>query len=104
MHAWSDSTIFPLPTAQWSDLRTQADAVLAERLAGFCERYPDVGVSRQLVQEHPARHLCDRSESAQLVVVGSRGRGGFTGMVLGSVSSAVVHGAHAPVIVARRRD
>lgn len=102
LHAWSDATIFPLPNMQWSDLRTRADAVLAERLAGFRERYPDVDVKRLLVQEHPARHLCEQSESAQLVVVGSRGRGGFAGMLLGSVSTAVVHGAQAPVIVARQ--
>lgn len=102
LHAWSDASMFPLPSVQWSDLRTSADAVLAESLAGFCERYPDVKVKRQLVQEHPARHLCDLSETAQLVVVGSRGRGGFAGMVLGSVSTAVVHGAHTPVIVARQ--
>lgn len=103
LHAWSDVTLFALPTDQWSGLRTSADAVLAERLAGFCQRYPDVTVKRQLVQEHPARHLCEQSESAQLVVVGSRGRGGFTGMLLGSVSTAVVHGTRTPVIVARRR-
>lgn len=102
LHAWSDVTLFSLPTDQWSDLRTGADAVLAERLAGFCGRYPDVTVERRLVQEHPARHLCEQSESAQLVVVGSRGRGGFTGMLLGSVSTAVVHGTRTPVIVARQ--
>ena len=47
----------------------------------------------------PARHLLDQSEGAQLLVVGSRGRGGFIGMLLGSVSTAVVH--RTPVIVAR---
>lgn len=103
LHAWSDMSLFALPAEQWSDLRTGADAVLAERLAGFGERYPDVTVKRQLVLEHPARHLCEQAESAQLVVVGSRGRGGFAGMLLGSVSTAVVHGTRTPVIVARPR-
>lgn len=101
IHAWNDSAAFSVPTMQWSDLRTSADAVLAERLAGFRDRYPDVNVERILVLEHPSRHLCEQSESAQLVVVGSHGRGGFTGMLLGSVSTAVVHGASCPVIVAR---
>lgn len=102
LHAWSDASIFRLPTTRRTELQAGAEAVLAERLAGFQERYPDVTVQRLLVLEHPARHLLDQSESAQLVVVGSHGRGGFAGMLLGSVSTAVVHAARAPVIVARQ--
>lgn len=103
LHAWSDTRTFRLPTKRWTELQTGAEAVLAERLAGFQERYSDVTVQRLLVLDHPARHLLDQSESAQLVVVGSHGRGGFAGMLLGSVSTAVSHAAHTPVIVARQR-
>lgn len=103
LHAGSDISTFRLPATRRTELQTGAEAVLAERLAGFQERYPDVTVQRLLVLDHPARHLLDQSESAQLVVVGSHGRGGFAGMLLGSVGTAVSRAARTPVIVARQR-
>ncbi len=102
LHAWTDSDISRVLSKQWSALQSRAAEILAERLAGWQERYPDVTVHRRLVFDRPARHLLDESESAQLVVVGSHGRGGFAEMLLGSVSTAVVHAARTPVIVARQ--
>jgi nucleotide-binding universal stress UspA family protein len=102
LHAWTDSDVSRVLSKQWSALQSRAAEILAERLAGWQERYPDVTVHRRLVFDRPARHLLDESESAQLVVVGSHGRGGFAGMLLGSVSTAVVHAARIPVIVARQ--
>jgi nucleotide-binding universal stress UspA family protein len=98
LHAWSDIAIYEGP---WPDWKSEADRNLAEYLAGWKERYPDVTVHRVVAIDHPARQLIDESESAQLVVVGSHGRGGLSGMLLGSVGNAVVHAARVPVIVAR---
>ncbi len=102
LHAWTDSDTSGVLSREWSALQSRAAEILAERLAGWQERYPDVTVHRRLVFDRPARHLLEESESAQLVVVGSHGRGGFPGMSLGSVGAAVAHAARIPVIVARR--
>jgi nucleotide-binding universal stress UspA family protein len=101
LHAWSDVEVFELPGLDWSAVKSDAERSLAERLAGWQERYPDVTVHRLVVSDRPARQLIEKSESAQLVVVGSHGRGGLSGMLLGSVSNAIVHSVRMPVIVAR---
>lgn len=100
VHTWTDLNL-EFPDAKWEDLSPQAERALAEQLAGWGERYPDVAVRRVVMPDKPARQLLAQAETAQLIVVGSRGRGGFTGMLLGSVSSAVVHSSTTPVIVAR---
>ena len=101
VHAWSDTGVFEFPGADWSAQQQMGEETLGERLSGWQERYPDVLVRRLVVPDRPAHQLLEQAESAQLLVVGSRGRGGFAGALLGSVSTAVVHGARMPVIVAR---
>ena len=102
LHAWSDAGVFDFPGMDWSAMKASADEVLAERLAGWQDRYPDVTIHRHVVCDRPAHQLIEMSEAAQLVVVGSHGRGGFAGMLLGSVSAAVIQSARMPVIVARQ--
>ncbi|BBX45907.1 universal stress protein [Mycobacterium cookii] len=103
VHAWSDSEIMELPGLDWSAVKGEEERLLAEQLAGWQERYPDVTVQRLLVCDRPARVLVETSGAAQLVVLGSHGRGVFAGALLGSVGNAVVQSVHTPVIVARRR-
>lgn len=61
----------------------------------------DVAITGRIVEGNPASALIEASRDADLVVVGSRGHGGFTGMMLGSVSHQTIHHAHCPVLVIR---
>ncbi len=102
LHAYRDADLPQVLNVQWSGDNPIPPQALGDRLTGWLERYPDVTIHPRIVCDNPARHLLDASESAQLVVVGSRGRGGFAGMLLGSVSTAVAHAANVPVIVVRQ--
>jgi nucleotide-binding universal stress UspA family protein len=101
LHVWSDVGVFSIRGVDWRRYEAEGHGVLARSLAGWQEKYPDVHVRRRIVCDQPARWLIDESKDAQLVVIGSHGRGGFKGMLLGSVSAAVARGAKAPVIVVR---
>jgi nucleotide-binding universal stress UspA family protein len=75
--------------------------VLAGILADYRAQHRQVDVVEKAVWGDPPAVLIDESRGAELVVVGSHGRGGFGGMVLGSVSHALLHHAHCPVAVVR---
>ena len=70
-------------------------------VAGIRATYPQVDVVEKLVRGHPVSALVEESATAELVVVGSRGRGGFVGLLLGSVSQRLLARAHGPVAVVR---
>jgi nucleotide-binding universal stress UspA family protein len=101
LHAWSDVGVFSILGMDRREYRDQGNEVLGERLAGWQDRYPDVPVHRRLVCDVPARWLVEESKSAQLVVLGSHGRGGASRTHVGSVASAVAQAARVPVIVVR---
>jgi nucleotide-binding universal stress UspA family protein len=76
-------------------------AAMRKALAEWRHKYPDVELNLEAIPVHPARVLSDASEHAALVVVGSRGRGAFQGMLLGSVSQNVLQHAACSVAIVR---
>jgi nucleotide-binding universal stress UspA family protein len=106
VHAWYlDSEGTGLAALETDDVRLvvaqEEEALGSEAVAGWSEKFPDVKVRQRILRAHPVEALVDHSRGAELVVVGSRGRGGFTGLLLGSVSQGVLHHAHCPVMVVR---
>ena len=103
VHAWSDVVLDPAVAVliDREALEAEERALLAERLAGWSQKYPDVEVEHVLVRDRPAHALVEESARAGLVVVGSRGRGGLAGLLLGSVGHALLHHARSPVLIAR---
>ncbi|WP_200210089.1 universal stress protein [Micromonospora coerulea] len=108
VHAWryprpaGPGDIVPL-VYDAEELAAEEERVLAESLAGWTERYPEVPVRHRLVAATPARALVEESTNAQLTVVGAHGRGAFRGLLLGSVSHAVLHHARSPLAIVRHR-
>ncbi len=103
VHAFSDSSA-DLPAFGWEMGRQTAETELSEALAGYRESYPDVAVRGVVVANRPVRALLQEAAAAQLLVVGSHGRGGFTSMLLGSTSNALLHSVDIPMIVVRDRN
>jgi nucleotide-binding universal stress UspA family protein len=106
VHTWTDLASdalngYGLDADQLQRLADEAHEVVAERIAGYGSDFPDVEVERVVVPDGPANQLIEHAADAQLLVVGSRGRGGFRGLLLGSTSQAVLHKATCPVLVVK---
>jgi len=106
VHVWSDSDMQRRHLRRlfdfkpWDRMRDEEERVLAERLAGWSERYPSTTVRRVVEHNDPARSLVEHSGAAQLVVVATRGRGGFAGLALGSTGLRLIQQAQCPVMLA----
>ncbi|TQM32508.1 universal stress protein [Nocardia bhagyanarayanae] len=99
VHTWSEFGRYE----SRKEMQIEAEALLAESLAGYSEKYPEVPVTRIVTEDRPARRIMQAADGAQLIVLGSHGRGGFPGMTLGSVPHAVAHRTEVPLIVVRPR-
>jgi nucleotide-binding universal stress UspA family protein len=78
-----------------------AQDMVADEIARWHGKFPDLVVDWAVVEGHPAELLIYRARTAQLMVVGTRGSGGFAGLLLGSVSQQLLHHAQCPVMVVR---
>ncbi|MPZ81733.1 MAG: universal stress protein [Actinophytocola sp.] len=106
IHTWVDvsvaATWAALPsTIDWEWVEAQEAKQLDKALSGWVEKFPDIVVRKVLERDRPAHALLRHAAGAQLVVVGSRGRGALTGLGLGSVSQSLLHHAECPVAVVR---
>lgn len=97
VHTWSGFLRF----GSSDQMQMEGEELLSRSIAGFGEKYPEVPVHRIVTEDRPAERLLMIGDKAQLIVVGSHGRGGFAGMTLGSVGQSVLHAAEVPVIIAR---
>jgi nucleotide-binding universal stress UspA family protein len=88
-------------TGDWTEIANQEATLVSELLDGYLKKYPDVCVRSHIVRGDPVVELLEQSKDASLLVVGSRGRGGFIGLLLGSVSRRILKRAAAPVAVVR---
>ncbi|MGI5129938.1 universal stress protein [Pseudonocardia sp. CA-107938] len=104
VEAWSDVAVGPGGTPfrrreAPDELFAEAAAELEASLLPLRERYPDLAVDQVVAEGTPVRVLLDRAAGARMLVVGTRGRTGYTGMLMGSTSNALVEFAPCPVVV-----
>lgn len=95
----------PHAMAGWEDPASLEEAA-RDMLDGAVKEVlgEDSDVQKYVLRGHPAEAIVTASRDAELIVVGSRGRGGFAGLLLGSVSQHVVPHSHCPVVVLPHGD
>ncbi|MGH2780041.1 MAG: universal stress protein [Gaiellaceae bacterium] len=109
VHAWQLGYVaasfipgsYPELGGELNDLRDAAEATLEATLREIVPATGEVEIERRVVEGAPSAVLVDESRDAELLVVGSRGLGGFSGLLLGSVSQQCAHHAVCPVVIVR---
>jgi nucleotide-binding universal stress UspA family protein len=91
----------PVGTEEDYDFKGITEKVLSDAISSTLAPDSDVRVRGHVIEGNAAQVLIDASDGAELLVVGSRGHGGFTEALLGSVSQHCVHHAHCPVVIIR---
>ena len=100
IHAWNYPNLgYGGYVAVLEDFEKDAAALLDEVVASVRKNYPSLKLVSSLIQGPTAQTIMDRAKEADMVVVGSRGRGGFSGLLLGSVGQQLVHHCPAPVVI-----
>lgn len=95
--------VMPLPYAEYDRRQpAAADRLFARALKPLRRAHPDLPITTAFAQNAAARALVAASETADLLVVGSRGRGGFAGLLLGSVGLSVAAHAACPTVIVHR--
>ncbi len=100
---WPLSMGPPLPLPVEYDPAGDARTMLQDIARSEADRHPSVPMTTRVVEGHPAQALVEASRHADLLVVGSRGHGSFSGMLLGSVSQHCAAHAGSPVVIYRER-
>ena len=91
----------PIGVIEGGDYGSWAGTVLSNAIKEFADPEGSVKISSTVREGNPAQALLEAAQGADLLVVGSRGHGGFTEALLGSVSQACVHHANCPVVIVR---
>lgn len=109
--AWQLSAVVgmsPLLLPPGYDLQVEGrhtlDGILRDHTGPPADRPPGSPITSEVINAHPAEALVDAARDAALLVVGSRGHGGFTELLMGSVSQHCVTHAHCPVVVVHAPD
>ena len=107
VHAWewpyagdlADVVDETLDTKGFTEAATKVVSTMVQQVLG--DQIPDIALEEHVAEGSPAHVLLEAAAQADLLVVGSRGRGGFQGLLLGSVSQQCAHHASCPVVIVR---